>query len=980
MRPALSPRWLWLFHTLPLLVLAGLLRAQYGVFQSLLEPAGRVCWAEFGSALVALVVLTAAYAAWQQRRRRELPVAYGVVALAVHTAVLAGWFNNEHLLLPFSLPTWLAPPGLSLYPLTFLMPALAHALAVLVVRSVPEQAETPASVARTFAAALGAPLLVVIVGSVVLGTNRFGDYLFFPLFIIGTVAFLFFVARVAYLLTRRRVTGGGVPGLGTAWRVLVGAVMPLGGLALNVGMAQKAPLQWLHEGNEGLFGDFSGPVFFGLALLNGVLLSLPPFRARGLRLALLLGRAALLPFTLYFFVVLLPWLPLALVAVLAFGLGFLLLAPTLLLPLHLSLLADDMAALRRAFALGPGASRARRLTLPTALGAALLILPLALTMRTLHHRHTLHRALAQALTPDYAAAPAPLDATSLARTLRVVRQLKPSRFGFDFFYQPYQQPYLTSFFNWLVLDNLTLPEARLRLLEEIFLGLAPQPAVPVAPPTTAPAPSGPHLSELTARTHYEPRAGVWHSWVDLTISRAPELDPTSQAAISRREYQTTIALPPGAWVSQYYLDLNGHREYGLLAEAKAAAWIYAQIVGERRDPGLLRLLDGGAGLALNVFPCLPDTSRRTGFELLHRTPLTLTIDGRNLRLGDSTTAPPDRHPLTALGGQAVWVTASAKRALPLVRRQPQYHFLLDLTRAPARRAALAAQLQAWLWQHPEPARDAVFTLVDAYARRVPPHADWVATYRAASPAVGGYYAAGAVRQTLALAARHVTACWPVVVLVTDSARTDALADERTLALARLQPEPPVAYALAADGELQRLPFGNAGPIAAVGTADTTALTTPAVRAWPAAGPPHAYLSDDGQPSLVLPHPDVPLRLPDVLPKQAWTSGLALLAHYRSTEILHPDQAEAQRPVAVRAAIQTGLLTPLTALLALENDAQKAALRRLQAQILASNPNLEAGEESAPATAVPIDGGLGWLALAGLALALRTWRRQLGAGR
>ena len=75
-------------------------------------------------------------------------------------------------------------------------------------------------------------------------------------------------------------------------------------------------------------------------------------------------------------------------------------------------------------------------------------------------------------------------------------------------------------------------------------------------------------------------------------------------------------------------------------------------------------------------------------------------------------------------------------------------------------------------------------------------------------------------------------------------------------------------------------------------------------------------------------------------------------------------------MAVRAAIQTGLLTPLTALLALENDAQKAALRRLQAQILASNPNLEAGEESAPATGVPIDGGLGWLALAGLALVLR----------
>ena len=77
----------------------------------------------------------------------------------------------------------------------------------------------------------------------------------------------------------------------------------------------------LHLGEE----DFTGPWWYGLALLNGLLLCLPQPARPGGRLLLYLGRGTMFSYTLYFFLVFLPFLPLSVVAVMAIGVGFLLL-------------------------------------------------------------------------------------------------------------------------------------------------------------------------------------------------------------------------------------------------------------------------------------------------------------------------------------------------------------------------------------------------------------------------------------------------------------------------------------------------------------------------------------------------------------------------------------------------------------------------------------------------------------------------------
>lgn len=66
------------------------------------------------------------------------------------------------------------------------------------------------------------------------------------------------------------------------------------------------------------------------------------------------------------------------------------------------------------------------------------------------------------------------------------------------------------------------------------------------------------------------------------------------------EYASSFALPEGAWVNGFHLVIGDRREPGIIAEHRAAAWIYRQIVGTRRDPGILERQKNGRILALEA--------------------------------------------------------------------------------------------------------------------------------------------------------------------------------------------------------------------------------------------------------------------------------------------------------------------------------------------------------------------------------------------
>jgi hypothetical protein len=971
MRNSLNSNWLLLVNTGPLLLLAFLCYGEFSVIHTLLKPESVALWQQYGLALLGLGGANLAYLLWCRAGGWELSTGYGVATLLAYSLWLGLYTYHNEEILPHdgSVPRWMVPTDILVYAWTFVMPTLAHALLVLVVQTTPldEQPSAAATIGLAVAVPVGGALAISVLtyasllfelGPAVPGLrDAFTALLVAGAFVVGPLAFLFFLTRGIYIMVQRRENQE----LSTLVKVLLTIVLPLLGLVVNTEQFFGGSSAQ-HE--TGIFGNFNSPWFYGLALLNGLLLCVP---AEGLaprgRLALLVGRSAMLGYTGYFFLVFLPWLPLSVLAIIAIGAGFLMLAPLMLLVVHLSALGHDLAALRAHYS-----PLVRRLAL---VGGA-LVLPLALTASYYHSRRVLHQALEYAYTPDYAKR-YDLDASSLARTLAVVQRHKENNWDFV---GGSQQPYLSAYYNWLVLDNLTLPESKIADLQQLFLGKEQatdlrtprrwQPADNFA--ENQPAGSQPQLQQLSARSTFDAKQQAWVSWVDLEVTNA---DPNRAAA----EFSTALTLPVGCWVGDYYLDVNGKREPGLLAERKAATWVYTQIVNERasRDPGLLSYI-GPRQLSLRVYPVVGGEVRRTGIQLLHKEPFRLALGGHSVQLGDSAAAAP-AAPVATPGGAVVYLSAAAKRRLPLVQRQPYYHFLLDVSAGQeGQKADYAQRVQRLLREQPlaGPAR---FSLVNTYATPVPAGANWQEALHA-FPNAGGCYLTGAVRRTLTAAQLHPAATYPRLVVVADSLQ-DAVLPADFADLQAAYPESDEFYVLRPDGRLEAHSLRQhvREPLPAPVAPDSAAAAPPTVRAWPNAAHAQAYLPATDEAALVLPHPEAPLAVPAGAASR-WLSGLLLLG-FDQWQTLHPEAAERGHVPFIKASFQANILTPLTAYLVLENEAQKAALRRKQAEVLAANLNLDAQEAEPPQpAAVPLNDGEWLLLIAGLAFGVRQLRRRV----
>jgi hypothetical protein len=76
------------------------------------------------------------------------------------------------------------------------------------------------------------------------------------------------------------------------------------------------------------------------------------------------------------------------------------------------------------------------------------------------------------------------------------------------------------------------------------------------------------ITKTNTTSIYDSTEGAWLSWIDL------ELTNKSDNAFS--EYATTIDLPEGCFISDYYLYVGNKKEMGILAEKKSAMWVFSQ--------------------------------------------------------------------------------------------------------------------------------------------------------------------------------------------------------------------------------------------------------------------------------------------------------------------------------------------------------------------------------------------------------------------
>ncbi|MBK8444338.1 MAG: MSEP-CTERM sorting domain-containing protein [Sphingobacteriales bacterium] len=787
------------------------------------------------------------------------------------------------------------------------MPTLAYSLFVLVVYFTPETKDHRAWV--NFLIAMSVPVAGYLFPLIILPLRRliseefivFNIYAMLLLPIIAALVFFFLVRSVFILATKKAAIWQKYQ---LAWKIPIAIVLPLIGLLVNSGHLFSGFRGFI----EGVFGDFNNSWFYVLAIVNGILVCLPNLDNKIYRLLLFIGRSITFAYTFYFFLVFLPFLPLSVVAIIAIGAGFLMLAPLLLFVVHISELSEDFQYLKTFFS--------TKQTFGIFL-MGFLVIPALITATYLKDKSVLNETLAYLYSPDYSKQ-YNIKKTSLQKTLNVVKGHNTGGFFGS------RQPYLSAYFNWLVLDNLTLSDTKINYIEKIFFGNAS--SIKIIPENIRN--DNVKITNIKSNSTYDKSQNAWKSWVDLEISNKNENAWTS-------EYSTTIDLPEGCWISDYYLYVGDRKEFGILAEKKSAMWVFSNIRNERKDPGILHYITGNK-VAFRVFPFTKDEVRKTGIEFLHKEPIELTIDNNIVELGNTEETTNEKTETENI----IYVSTQQKQTLKTVQRKPYFHFLVDVSKDKNKYLAdFKNRIATILESNQLPTKNVQISFVNSYVNTFPLGDNWEQNLQAQT-FEGGFYLERAINTTLFNAYKNKNEFYPVIVVVTDSIK-NAIMDKDFSDFKFAFPESNYFFNLDNNGNL--IPHSLGENPKAEREVKFECMFCETVLEYQLADNSIVYLPDDNEPSIIL-KKDVFETTEAEIKEKNWQSALTLQAKWTS-QILHPETSEKEWLNLVKYSFVSKVMTPLTSYLVVENEAQKAILKKKQEQVLSGNKSLDLDEDT-----------------------------------
>lgn len=910
MQNSLNPKWLFIINTIPIVILFAIFLGEYNIIKSLLSVESIGLWKEFGGTLAILGTLNFIYAVDLVIKKKEVSASYSITALSCYISFLYLYGNYSAEIIPFDIPQWMVPANMILYVGTFLMPTLAYSLFTLVALLTPENKEQ--KVWKNFLIALIIPISWYLFTQLILPLwkpvdSNFSMHALVILVIIATLIFLFFLVRGIYILGLKKAAVWIKYHL--AWKIPIALIFPLLGLALNNKeyFFNKAGVE-----NSGAFGDFSNIWFYILAIINGLLICLPNLQNKSYRLFLFAGRSLTFTFTFYFFLVFLPFLPLSVIAIAAIGTGFLMLTPLALFIIHLNELLNDYKFLQTCLS--------KRLAVFFS-AAGFLVLPLFITAAYLRDRRVLNETLEYLYKPDYSKT-YNIDKTSLSKTLGVVKYHKER--NSDLFFEK-QIPYLSSYFNWLVLDNLTLSDSKINAVENVFYG-----KTSFKLRTETIGTNQVKISKINSSSTFDKKQNAWISWMDLEI--------TNHGGTARlSEYATTIELPIGCWISDYYLYVGDKKEMGILAEKKAAIWVFSQIRNENRDPGILHYLSGNK-VVFRVFPFSKDETRKTGIEFIHQEPVKITIDGNTLGLGNQ-----NEHSITTTTGSnenIVYVSAKEKTILKNIQRKPYYHFIVDISSGKEHfKEEFAQRIESLLSKNLINRENAEINFTNTYTRSIPLDDDWKRKFDQ-QIFDGGFFLDRAIRRVLFNSYKDRNNAYPVIVVVTDRIE-NAIIEKDFSDFEIAYPENNLFYVINQKWGLESHSLLSNPKIPLPGALELN--FNHKVLAYPNEQKPIAYLPNHNKPSIVLRETLFKVNNSEIIEKN-WQTGLIMQGKWIS-QTLHPETSGKEWLNLVKYSFISKIMTPITSYIVVENEAQKAILKQKQNKLLSSNQSLDLGEDT-----------------------------------
>jgi len=906
MRNLLNPKWIFIINTFPIIVLFFLYFGQFSIIKTLLDEESISLWKSFGWTLGVLGFVNLFYAIYLTIRKHKVSVLYGVLALLCYIPFIYLYGFHSDKIIPFSIPQWMISENMILYVGTFLMPTLAYSLFVLVSHFTSETKEYKAW--KNFLIAITIPILWYLFSQIILplwkpvGSN-FGTHALLIFIIIGTLIFLFFLIRGIYILATKK--SDILLKYQLAWKIPISIILPLLGLAVNNGHLFND----FGASNSGIFGDFNNYWFYILAVINGILICLPNIENKLYRLFLFIGRSITFAYTFYLFLVFLPFLPLSIVAIIAIGTGFLMLTPLLLFVIHINELSKDFTYLKEYFS-------HKLLWVSSLIG--ILIIPFSITGVYLKDKNVLNETLDYIYTPDFSKK-YQIDKSSLQQTLNVVKQHKDNRFSGGIFGT--QTPYLSTYFNWLVLDNLTLSDSKINKIENIFFGKT---SFEIRPENIRN--DNVEITNISTKSTFDEKQNSWISWIDLEITNKSENNWFS-------EYATTIDLPIGCWISDYYLYVGERKEMGILAEKKSAMWVFSQIRNENRDPGILYYLTGNK-VAFRVFPFAKDEIRKTGIELLHKEPVKLTIDGNIVELGnvkETTIA-------NTQTDNVIYLSSKQKQNLKQVQRKPYFHFLIDASKSKSI-TEITNRIEQLVKTNKPLSKNAKISFVNSYITTNKFDDNWKQNLQTQN-FEGGFYLDRAIKKTLFNSYQKNDNFYPVIVVVTDSIQ-NAILDKDFSDFKTAFPESNLFFNLKEKGKLEPHSLTSNPLQTLFDTIPYSFKNT--VLEYKYGNDNVSYLSNDNEASLILKN-DVFNTSETEIKEKDWETALTMQGMWTS-QVLHPETSNKEWLNLVKYSFVSKVMTPLTSYLVVENEAQKAILKKKQEQVLSGNKTLDLGEDA-----------------------------------
>jgi hypothetical protein len=461
--------------------------------------------------------------------------------------------------------------------------------------------------------------------------------------IILSVIFFTVLLRLAELIYHRIEKH---PALMIAYTAVIALVLPLSGLLLNITIPFPV--------------DFQDWRVYAITIINGTVLLIPFGQNRYQNLLLFFSKTALYPFCLYFFLVFLPYLPLAMFAILAAGLGFLMLSPTLLFYVQTRRIYCDFNILAKDFS--------KTLLLITGI-AGIMILPLWYTAGSIRDRIVINQALDFVFSSDYSKS-ADSIATAKPRIKTVIAKINDWKHGVE-------MPYLDFYYQWLVFDNLTIPDNKLKeMYEKIFdeefktgwrhssfrqirrfprqrlSGLAKH--LP-----------NPQISIVSAQSEIK-------LLDDGTVKNRVRLQIKNNSGNNNSEFMTEIKLPQDVFISGFWLNVDGKEVAGKIFERKSALWIYEMITEtSRRDPGLL-FYNNPLTVRLHVYPFISSETRQADVEFIYPAQLQpdISIGGIKLDTGRNSNESADN-------GNWIVMKPEQIATMPCIERQPVLEFIIN---------------------------------------------------------------------------------------------------------------------------------------------------------------------------------------------------------------------------------------------------------------------------------------------------------------